>query len=66
VHHLFAIAPKLGHTLAHGDGPVPVSIGASTSRALRIHGVERFHQAATADNAGFIATLQSIFPGNLP
>jgi uroporphyrinogen-III synthase len=66
VHHLLAVAPKLGRTLAHGDGPVPVSLGASTSRALRIHGVERIRQAVTADNAGFLATLQSNFPGNLP
>ena len=66
VHHLFAVAPRLARTLSHDDGPVPVSIGASTSRALRMYGIERFHQAPTADNAGFIAALQAIYKRTSP
>jgi hypothetical protein len=31
-----------------------------------MHGVERHRQAPTADNAGFIAALQSLFPENPP
>jgi uroporphyrinogen-III synthase len=64
VHHLFQAAPLRARDLALDRGPLPVSIGASTTRALRMYGVDRFVQAPTADNAGFIAALQSIFPGN--
>src|SRR5690606_11822373 len=62
VHHLFEAAPALARTLARDDGPVPVSIGTSTTRALRLHHVARSHQAPTADSAGFIAALRAIFP----
>jgi uroporphyrinogen-III synthase len=63
VHHLFVAAPILARTMLQPDGPVPVSIGASTSRALRMYGVERYVQAPTADTAGFLAALHTVFPG---
>ncbi len=66
VHHLFAAAPLLARTLSQPDGPVPVSIGSSTSRALRMYGVESFVQAPTADTAGFLAALHTVFPGKQP
>jgi uroporphyrinogen-III synthase len=62
VHHLFAAAPRLARTLSDADGPVPVSIGASTTRALLMYGVTRSHEAPTADTAGFLAALKSVFP----
>lgn len=66
VHHLFDAAPKLARTLSDPDGPVPVSIGASTTRALRMYGVDRAHpriqQTPTADTAGFLAVLEKVFP----
>jgi hypothetical protein len=47
-----------------------VSIGASTTRALRMYGVEhagpRIHEAPTADTAGFLAALHILFLGNRP
>lgn len=61
VHHLFLAAPALARTLSSDDGPLPVSIGASTSRALRMYGVERFLQAPSADNAGLVEALRSTF-----
>jgi uroporphyrinogen-III synthase len=70
VHHLFEAAPKLGRTLGEPDGPVPVSIGASTSRALRMYSVDRheprIHEAPTADTAGFLAVLKQLFPEQSP
>ena len=62
VHHLFAAAPALARTLVADDGPVPVSIGSSTTRTLRMYHVNRSHQTPTADTAGFLATLNHIFP----
>lgn len=64
VHHLFASVPLRGRDLALGEGPFPVALGASTARALRMYGVERFAQCATVDNAGFVEALQNIFPRN--
>ncbi|HEX2613035.1 MAG TPA: uroporphyrinogen-III synthase [Fibrobacteria bacterium] len=58
VHHLFAAAPRKGRDLALGEGPMPISIGASTTRALRMYGVDRFAQCPTADNAGFVEALR--------
>lgn len=62
VHHLFAAAPALARTLVADDGPVPVSIGSSTTRTLRMYHVARSHQTPTADTAGFLETLNHIFP----
>jgi uroporphyrinogen-III synthase len=62
VHHLFAAAPRKGRDLALGEGPLPVAIGASTARALRMYGVDRFAQCPTADNAGFVEALRRSFP----
>jgi uroporphyrinogen-III synthase len=62
VHHLFAAAPHRGRDLALGEGPHPVAIGASTARALRMYGVDRFAQCATADNEGFIEALRRAVP----
>jgi uroporphyrinogen-III synthase len=66
VHHLFEAAPKLGRTLSDPDGPVPISIGASTTRALRMYGLDRtqprIQEAPTADTAGFLAALHKLFP----
>lgn len=62
VHHLFETAPALARTLTLEDGPVPISIGASTTRALRMYHVTRSHQAPTADTAGFLAALRAAFP----
>jgi uroporphyrinogen-III synthase len=66
VHHLFDAAPRLARTLSEPDGPVPVSIGASTTRALRMYGVERSVQTPTSDTAGFLATLHQLFPEITP
>lgn len=71
VHHLFAAAPRLARTLATPDGPTPVSIGASTTRALRMYGIDSPREAPTADTAGFLAALRDLFPddfipGKLP
>lgn len=66
VHHLFVAAPDLARSLPLDSGPYPVSIGASTTRALRMYGIDRFIQAPSADTAGFLAALKSIFPGNAP
>ncbi len=62
VHHLFAAAPALARTLVADEGPVPVSIGSSTTRTLRLYHVERSRQTPTADTAGFLAALNLIFP----
>lgn len=64
VHHLFEAAPALGRTLTRDDGPVPISIGTSTTRALRMYHVTRSRQAPTADTAGFLAALREAFPDN--
>jgi uroporphyrinogen-III synthase len=66
VHHFFEAVPKLARTLADADGPVPISIGASTTRALRMYGLDRessrIREAPTADTAGFITVLEDLFP----
>jgi uroporphyrinogen-III synthase len=62
VHHFFAAAPRLARTLSDTGGPMPVSIGASTTRALRMYGITRAQEAPTADTAGFLAALKSIYP----
>jgi uroporphyrinogen-III synthase len=66
VHHLFTAAPRRGRELvfAHslGEGPLALAIGASTTRALRMYGVDRFAQCPTADNAGFVEILRRQFP----
>jgi len=64
VHHLFEAAPHLARTLSEEDGPVPVSIGASTTRALRMYSVERSVQTPSPDTSGFLATLNTLFPGH--
>ena len=64
VHHFFAASPRRGRDLALGEGPFPVAIGESTARALRMYGVERFAQCATADNAGFVEALRRALPEN--
>lgn len=58
-HHLFVAAPRLARALALPESPLPVAIGDSTARALRMYGIERFVTCPTADNAGFIAALRA-------
>lgn len=65
VDHLAAVSPGRFRAMGAG-GPLPVAIGASTTRALRAHGVEPAAEAPTADNDGFIAALATLFPGPNP
>jgi uroporphyrinogen-III synthase len=61
VHNLFAAHPELASTLGKSNGPLPISIGLSSTEALKEKGVTRYRQAPTADNAGFLSALNQEF-----
>lgn len=61
VHNLYALQPELAASLGTPGGPVPISIGLSSTDALKHYGVRHYRQAPTADNAGFIAALNQEF-----
>ncbi len=61
VDHFFKAAPALAATLGLPQGPIAVSIGPSTSKALIEHGIEKYEEAESADNKGLVEALKSGF-----
>lgn len=61
VHNLFAAQPALAATMGTLNGPLPISIGLSSTEALKEYGVTHYRQAPSADNEGFIAALNQEF-----
>ncbi len=63
VENFFKSAPDLAAGLTKPKGPVAVSIGPSTSKALRDNGVTDIHQAQHADDLSLVDTLKSLSGG---
>jgi uroporphyrinogen-III synthase len=59
VDHFFKATPELGATLGTPQGILAISIGSSTSDALRKHRVENIKEAASADSQGLVDALKS-------
>lgn len=64
VDNLFEAAPETAARLGKPDGILAVTIGPSASEALVRHGVEKFREAAQADNTGLVDALKAAFGGS--
>ena len=64
VHNLFSAAPIRAATLGQPGNPYPISIGPSSSSALRSHGVENFHEAVSPGDEGMVEAVHIVFPSN--
>lgn len=63
VENFFKSAPDLAKGLTEPKGPAAVSIGPSTSKALRDHGVTDIHEAQHADDPSLVDTLKALSGG---
>jgi uroporphyrinogen-III synthase len=63
VAHFFRAAPELAARIGKAGGPLPISIGPSTSNALAGLDVEKCFEAAHADNPGLVDALKDAFGG---
>lgn len=63
VENFFQAAPALAQALTRPQGPLAVSIGPSTTKALSQHGVENAKQALHADDASLVDVLKAASGG---
>lgn len=63
VDNFFKAAPELAAGLTRPKGPLAVSIGPSTSKALRDQGVTDIHQALHADDPSIVDVLKAVSGG---
>jgi uroporphyrinogen-III synthase len=63
VDNFFEAAPENASLLGRKEGPLAVSIGPSTTAALRKHGVEALIEAQHADDASLVDALKSAVGG---
>ncbi|MEO7427643.1 MAG: uroporphyrinogen-III synthase, partial [Fibrobacteria bacterium] len=63
VEHFFQAAPDLAARLGKPSGPLAISIGPSTTKALAEKGVEHSREAVHADNPSLVDALKAAFGG---
>lgn len=61
VEHFFKAVPDMAAELGTAKGMMAISIGPSTTSALRERGVENPHQALEANSAGLVEALRTAF-----